>query len=174
MHELELEGVRLEVPSNVPVMMLREIEAPRRVLPIYIGGPEASAIHTALEGLEPPRPLTHDLAIDLLEAANSRVERIVVTEVREATYFADVVLSSDNGQKVVSARPSDAVALALRSGSPIFADDDLLDEVGRIVPEDEPSGPESEDQGIPEVDQTAIIDEFRDFIDSINPEDFTD
>jgi bifunctional DNase/RNase len=64
--------------------------------------------------------------------------------------------------------------LALRSGSPIFADDDLLDEVGRIVPEDEPSGPESDDQGIPEVDQTAIIDEFRDFIDSIKPEDFTD
>jgi bifunctional DNase/RNase len=171
---MEIVGVRLEMPANAPVLVMREQGGLRRVMTIYIGGPEASAIHTALEGLEPPRPLTHDLAIDLLEAANSRVERIVVTEVREATYFADVVLSSDNGQKVVSARPSDAVALALRSGSPIFADDDLLDEVGRIVPEDEPSGPESEDQGIPEVDQTAIIDEFRDFIDSINPEDFTD
>jgi bifunctional DNase/RNase len=171
---MEIVGVRLEMPANAPVLVMREQGGLRRVMTIYIGGPEASAIHTALEGLEPPRPLTHDLAIDLLEAANSRVERIVVTEVREATYFADVVLSSDNGQKVVSARPSDAVALALRSGSPIFADDDLLDEVGRIVPEDEPSGPESEDQGIPEVDQTAIIDEFRDFIDSIKPEDFTD
>jgi hypothetical protein len=171
---MEIVGVRLEMPANAPVLVMREQGGLRRVMTIYIGGPEASAIHTALEGLEPPRPLTHDLAIDLLEAANSRVERIVVTEVREATYFADVVLSSDNGQKVVSARPSDAVALALRSGSPIFADDDLLDEVGRIVPEDEPSGPESDDQGIPEVDQTAIIDEFRDFIDSINPEDFTD
>jgi bifunctional DNase/RNase len=171
---MEIVGVRLEMPANAPVLVMREQGGLRRVMTIYIGGPEASAIHTALEGLEPPRPLTHDLAIDLLEAANSRVERIVVTEVREATYFADVVLSSDNGQKVVSARPSDAVALALRSGSPIFADDDLLDEVGRIVPEDEPSGPESDDQGIPEVDQTAIIDEFRDFIDSIKPEDFTD
>ena len=145
------------------------------MMTIYIGGPEASAIHTALEGLDPPRPLTHDLAIDLLEAANSRVERIVVTEVREATYFADVVLSSDGGQKIVSARPSDAVALALRSGSPIFAEDDLLVEVGRIVPEEEPdeSGDEMGKE-IAEADQPAIIDEFRDFIDSINPEDFTD
>lgn len=170
---MEIVGVRLEMPANAPVLVMREQGGLRRVMTIYIGGPEASAIHTALEGLEPPRPLTHDLAIDLLEAANSRVERIVVTEVRDATYFADVVLSSDGGQRTVSARPSDAVALALRSGSPIFAEDDLLDEVGRIVPDEEPDGSEEQD-GIPESDQTAIIDEFRDFIDSINPEDFTD
>lgn len=173
---MEIVGVRLEMPANAPVLVMREQSGLRRVMTIYIGGPEASAIHTALEGLEPPRPLTHDLAIDLLEAANGRVERIVVTEVRDATFFADVVLSSDGGQKIVSARPSDAVALALRSGSPIFAEDDLLDEVGRIIPEDE-SGDSDEDQAgeeISEADKSAIIDEFRDFIDSINPEDFTD
>lgn len=170
---MEIVGVRLEMPANAPVLVMREQSGLRRVMTIYIGGPEASAIHTALEGLEPPRPLTHDLAIDLLEAANGRVERIVVTEVRDATYFADVVLSSDGGQKVVSARPSDAVALALRSGSPIFAEDDLLDEVGRIVPEDEPDDDETGEE-ISEADKSAIIDEFRDFIDSINPEDFTD
>ena len=173
---MEIVGVRLEMPANAPVLVMREQSGLRRVMTIYIGGPEASAIHTALEGLEPPRPLTHDLAIDLLEAANGRVERIVVTEVRDATFFADVVLSSDGGQKVVSARPSDAVALALRSGSPIFAEDDLLDEVGRIIPEDESGDPDEDQAGeeISEADKSAIIDEFRDFIDSINPEDFTD
>ena len=173
---MEIVGVRLEMPANAPVLVMREQSGLRRVMTIYIGGPEASAIHTALEGLEPPRPLTHDLAIDLLEAANGRVERIVVTEVRDATFFADVVLSSNGGQKVVSARPSDAVALALRSGSPIFAEDDLLDEVGRIIPEDEPDESDLDQAGeeVSEADKSAIIDEFRDFIDSINPEDFTD
>jgi bifunctional DNase/RNase len=171
---MEIVGVRLEMPANAPVLVMREQAGLRRVMTIYIGGPEASAIHTALEGLEPPRPLTHDLAVQLLEATNSRVERIIVTEVRDATYFAHVVLSGDAGQKIVSARPSDAVALALRSGSPIFVEDDLLDEVGRILPEDDADDATSGDQGIPEVDQTAIIDEFRDFIDSIKPEDFTD
>jgi uncharacterized protein len=172
---MEVVGVRLEMPANAPVLVMREQSGLRRIVTIYIGGPEASAIHTALEGLEPPRPLTHDLAIDLLEAADSRVERIVVTSIRDQTYFADVVLSGAGGQKVVSARPSDAVALALRSGCPIFVDDDLLDEVGKVIPDD---GEDEADEATPDsgrkVDESAIIDEFRDFIDSINPEDFSE
>lgn len=171
--EMEVVGVRLEMPANAPVLVMREQSGLRRIVTIYIGGPEASAIHTALEGLEPPRPLTHDLAIDLLEAADSRVERIVVTSIRDQTYFADVVLSGVGGQKVVSARPSDAVALALRSGCPIFVDDDLLDEVGKVIPDDDEID-EATSDSTGKADESAIIDEFRDFIDSINPEDFSE
>lgn len=160
MHELELEGVRLEVPSNVPVMMLREIDAPRRILPIYIGGPEASAIHYALEGVVPERPLTHDLLATVIGELGSVLERVVLTEVRDQTYYAELHLVGEGEPRVVSCRPSDGVALALRTGSAIFASDSLLEAVGKVVPE---TVVESEEE---------ILDDFRDFINNIRPEDF--
>lgn len=160
MHELELEGVRLEVPSNVPVMMLREIEAPRRVLPIYIGGPEASSIHYALEGVVPDRPLTHDLLANVIGDLGSVLERVVLTEVRDQTYYAELHLVGEGEARIVSCRPSDGVALALRTGSAIYAADSLLESAGKVVPE---TGVESEEE---------ILDDFRDFINNIRPEDF--
>ena len=159
-HELELEGVRLEVPSNVPVMMLREVAAPRRVLPIYIGGPEASSIHYALEGVVPERPLTHDLLVNVIGDLGSVLEHVVITEVRDQTYYAELHLRGGGGEQVVSCRPSDAVALALRAGSSIYASDSLLDAAGKVLPE---TVVESEEE---------ILDDFRDFINSIRPEDF--
>jgi hypothetical protein len=158
--ELELEGVRLEVPANVPVMMLREVEGERRMLPIYIGGPEASAIHYALEGVLPERPLTHDLLSNVVGELGYVVERVVITEVRDQTYFAELHLAGAGGSKVVSCRPSDGVAVALRTGSTIVAATALLDAVGKQVPE---TVMESEEE---------ILDDFRDFINSIRPEDF--
>jgi uncharacterized protein len=160
MHELELEGVRLEVPSNVPVMMLREIEQPRRILPIYIGGPEASSIHYALEGVMPERPLTHDLLANVIGDLGSVLERVVITEVRDQTYYAELHLVGEENNRVVSCRPSDAVALALRTGSSIYATDVILEAVGKLIPE---TVVESEEE---------ILDDFRDFINSIRPEDF--
>lgn len=160
MHELELEGVRLEVPSNVPVMMLREIEAPRRVLPIYIGGPEASSIHYALEGVVPDRPLTHDLLANVIGDLGSVLERVVLTEVRDQTYYAELHLVGEGEARIVSCRPSDGVALALRTGSAIYAADSLLESAGKVVPE---TVVESEEE---------ILDDFRDFINNIRPEDF--
>lgn len=161
---VEVVGLRVELPSNQPVLVLREVDGRRRVLTIYIGGPEASAIHTALEGTQPPRPLTHDLSVLLIEALAAKLDRVIITEIRNETYFAEIVLRTSAGEVGVSGRPSDAVALALRAEAGIFASSTLLDEVGREVPEDSDDD-ESEE---------SVVDEFRDFLESISPEDFSD
>ena len=137
--------------------MLREAEGAGRVLPIFIGGPEATAIAFALEEVETPRPMTHDLMKDLLDEVGARIERIVVTELREATFYAEIVLSVAGQVHSVSARPSDAVALAVRYGAPVFAEEGVLEVAGR-----------SADEDVPE----AVVEQFKEFIDQVNPEDF--
>ena len=162
MIRLELLGVRVELPANTPVVMLREDTPERaRVLPILIGGPEASAIHSAMEGIAPPRPLTHDLLVTVLQTLGATLERVVITEVREHTFFAELHLRTVNAESVVSCRPSDAIALAVRTGAPIFAEEALLDEAA--------VEPAIVDEGD---DEEAILDEFRDFLDEISPADF--
>ena len=157
---VELVGVRVEVPANTPMVLLREQAGRHRLLPIYIGSPEASAIHYALEGIEPPRPFTHDLFLITLDELDTTLERIVVTEMRNRTFYAELHLATPSGAKVISARPSDAIALAVRCGAELFAGDELLDEHGQEPPEE------------PEEDAAEIIDEFKDFLDSVDPEDF--
>lgn len=157
---LELLGVRVEMPANTPMVLLRESDGRHRLLPIYIGSPEASAIHYALEGVDPPRPLTHDLFLNVIGELGASVTRVVVTEMRDRTYFAELHLDTPTGNKVISARPSDAIALAVRCGAGLFASDELIDEVGQEpVPE-------------PDDDASEIIDEFKDFIENVSPEDF--
>jgi bifunctional DNase/RNase len=142
------------------MVLLRESTGRQRLLPIYIGSPEASAIHYALEGVEPPRPLTHDLFLNVLGELDTTLTSVVVTEMRDRTYYAELHLVTPNGEKVVSARPSDAIALAVRCGAPLFASNELIDQVGQEpVPE-------------PDDDAAEIIDEFKDFIESVSPEDF--
>lgn len=159
---MELLGVRVELPANTPVVMLREHETERpRVLPILIGGPEASAIHSAMEGIVPPRPLTHDLLVTVMLALGATLERVVITEVREHTFFAELHLRTAAGEIVVSSRPSDAIALAVRTTAPIFAEEALLDEAAVEAPEEAQEG-----------DEEAILDEFRDFLDDVSPDDF--
>lgn len=162
---VELVGVRVEMPANVPVMMLREVVEPGRVLPIYIGAPEASAIHLALEGIEPPRPLTHDLIVLLVDALAVDVREVVISEMRDHTFFAELVLEQDGSELRVSCRPSDAIAIAVRAAAPIFAAVEVLDEAGQL-PEIDDEETESD------VDPDEILDEFRSFIDQVNPEDF--
>lgn len=152
--------MRVEIPANTPMVLLQEASGAQRLLPILIGGAEASAIHYALEGIVPPRPLTHDLFVTVMGTLGATLERVLVTEVRDHTYYAELHLSTPAGPHIVSSRPSDAIALAVRCGAPLFAADDLLDEVGQ-VPE-----PEPEDEA------EEIIDEFKDFIEHVNPEDF--
>ena len=157
---LELIGVRVEMPANTPMVLLRESDGRHRLLPIYIGSPEASAIHYALEGVEPPRPLTHDLFLNVLGELDTTLTSVVVTEMRDRTYYAELHLVTPTGEKVVSARPSDAIALAVRCGAALFASNELIDEVGQEpVPE-------------PDDDAAEIIDEFKDFIENVSPEDF--
>lgn len=158
---MELLGVRLEMPANTPVVVLREQLDEPRVLPILIGNWEAKAIHDALDGISPPRPLTHDLAITLIQTLGATLERVVLTEVREHTFYAQLHLRSAQGESVVDCRPSDAIALATRTDSPIYAEEALLDAAGVAAPDE-----------VDEVDEEAILDEFRDFLDEIDPEDF--
>ncbi|WP_439115883.1 bifunctional nuclease family protein, partial [Ilumatobacter sp.] len=146
--------------ANTPMMLLREQDGDRRLLPIYIGTPEASAIHYALEGVEPPRPLTHDLFLITLGELGATVDQVVVTEMRDRTFHAEVYLSSPSGDKVISARPSDAVALAVRCNAPLFATDELMAAEAQEAPAE------------PEVDAAEIIDDFKDFLDNVSPEDF--
>lgn len=157
---MELVGVRVEVPANTPMLLLREQQGRQRLVPIYIGSPEATSIHYALEGLVPPRPLTHDLFMDTLEQLGISLERVVVTEMRDHTFYAELHLNSEGQVKVVSSRPSDAIALAVRCDAPLYAEEALVDEVGQDPP------PE------PEEEAAEILDEFKDFIENVNPEDF--
>ena len=162
MTPLELVGVRIEVPANTPMMLLQESEGDRRLLPIYIGHPEASSIHVAIEGIEPPRPLTHDLFINSLIEIGAAIERVVITEVRDHTFYAELHLAVADASHVVSARPSDAVALAIRFGAPILATEKLLDDAGQPAElVDDPDDAADE-----------IIDEFKDFIENVTPDDF--
>src|SRR6478735_11025849 len=102
---MELVGVRLELPANTPIVILRESEGRRRVVPIYIGGPEAAAIHYALEGIEPARPLTHDLLGLVIGELAATLEKVVVTAIEDHTFFAELHFVGPNGNRVVSSRP---------------------------------------------------------------------
>jgi uncharacterized protein len=162
MKTLSVRGVRLDRMTNTPVLTLREEETPRRQIDIFIGAPEAAAIKMALDDEQVPRPLTHDLFVLALEKLQTTVSRVVLTHVASGTYFADIVLINEAGDEVaVSARPSDAVAIALRAMCPIYASENLLEQVGEVVDEEDVTS------------QSEIIDEFRDFIENISPEDFS-
>ena len=154
---MELVGIELERPPNIPCLLLREAEGDRRVLPIFIGGPEATAIVFALEDVETPRPMTHDLMKDLLDELGARIERIVVSDLRDSTFYADIVISIAGATHSVSARPSDAVALAVRYGAPVYAEEGVLAEASRAPGE-----------GVPD----EIVEQFKEFIEQVNPEDF--
>jgi bifunctional DNase/RNase len=161
MKALSVRGVRLDRLTNTPVVTLREDDAPRRQFEIFIGAPEAASIKIALDDEITPRPLTHDLFVLALERLNVSVTRVVLTHVSSGTYYADLVLMPDGEEVVVSSRPSDAIAIALRASCPIYASEDLIDMVGEVIEEEEEAQ-----------EQSGIIDEFKNFIENINPEDF--
>ena len=113
MVEMQLSAVRVELPSNTPILLLQEAGGANRTLPIYIGPAEAQAIAFAQQGVDTPRPMTHDLMRDILEELGATVECIVITELRDRTFYAEIRLLVGGQRHVVSARPSDAVALAV-------------------------------------------------------------
>ena len=150
--EVEVVGVRVEMPSNTPIVLLRETDG-ERYLPIWIGAVEATAIAFAQQGVVPPRPLTHDLLKDVLDATGNDLSEIRITEVRDGVYYANLAFASG---LEVSARPSDSIALALRTGARIVCSEDLLEVTGIEVPD------EQEDE----------VEKFREFLDQVTPEDF--
>jgi uncharacterized protein len=153
---MEIIGVRVELPTNTPILLLRERDG-SRYLPIWIGTSEATAIALALEGVETARPLTHDLLRTVVEALGADVEQVNVTGLEDGTFFADLILGTDGEAVTISSRPSDAIALATRTGSPVFASRALLDEAGVEIHDEE---------------EEAQIEQFKEFLDDINPEDF--
>jgi uncharacterized protein len=154
--ELDVVGVRVEMPSNQPIVLLREVGG-ERYLPIWIGAMEATAIAFAQQGVTPERPMTHDLFKDVLDAIGAKLEQVRITEMRNSTYYAELVFT---GGIRVSSRPSDSIALALRTGTRIYAAEPLLDEVGIVIAES--SDEEQEDE----------VEKFREFLDQVTPEDF--
>ncbi|RJS47258.1 bifunctional nuclease family protein [Nocardioides cavernaquae] len=152
MREIDVVGVRVEMPSNQPIVLLREV-AGERYLPIWIGAVEATAIAFAQQGVVPPRPLTHDLLKDVIAGTGNELAEVRITEVRDGVFFAVLVFGSG---VEISARPSDSIALALRTGTRIVCAEDVLDEAGLPVPE------EQEDE----------VEKFREFLDHVTPEDF--
>lgn len=152
MRDVEVIGVRIELPSTQPVVLLREMNG-ERVLPIMIGAFEAMAIAAAQEGVVPPRPMTHDLFINVLGSLEHRISGVEITGMSDGVFFAELIL--DDATRV-SARPSDAIALALRAESTVKCAEEVLDEAGVSAP--------------PEED--TEIEEFRAFLDEVSPEDF--
>jgi bifunctional DNase/RNase len=157
MIEMSLAGVRVELPSNQPIVLLKEQEG-ERFLPIWIGAAEAAAIAFALQGVVTPRPMTHDLMKNVLAEAGVALEHISITELREGTFFAVLHLSRQGVAFDVSSRPSDAIALAVRWDCQIFADEAVLSEASILIPEDD----EEDDE----------VEKFKEFLDQVTPEDF--
>ncbi len=155
MIEMNLVGVRVELPTNQPIVLLKEREG-ERFLPIWIGAMEATAIAFALQGIVTARPMTHDLLKNVLEELTVRVERIVITELKDGTFYAVITMQQDGKSYEISSRPSDAIALAVRVNVPIFANEDVLTEASIVIRDDE----EHE------------VEKFREFLENVNPEDF--
>jgi bifunctional DNase/RNase len=151
-HPVEVMGVRVEMPSNQPIVLLKELDGVR-YLPIWLGAVEATAIAFAQQEVSPPRPLTHDLFKDVLTQLGAKLNNVYLTELKDGVFYAQ--LNFDQGP-AISARPSDAIALALRIGAPILASEDLLAEAGIEIPD------QAEDE----------VERFKEFLDQINPEDF--
>ena len=160
MIELQLVGVRVELPTNQPIVLLKEREG-ERYLPIWIGAVEATAIALGMQGIETARPMTHDLMRDLLQGLGVTVQRIVITELREGTFYAEIQMSSNGDTVAVSSRPSDALALAVRMNLEIFANDDVIEEASIAV---------KDDQDEEEVQKE--VQKFREFLEQVSPEDF--
>jgi bifunctional DNase/RNase len=149
---VEVVGVRVEMPSNQPIVLLRE-SGTVRYLPIWVGAVEATAIAFAQQGIASTRPMTHDLLINVVNSLGSNIESVHLTELKDGIFYANLNLA--NGV-VVSARPSDAIALALRDQAPILASEDLINQAGLEIPD------ATDDE----------VEKFKEFLDHVNPEDF--
>lgn len=155
---VEVVGVRIEMPSNQPIVLLKEMEG-TTFLPIWVGSVEATSIAFAQQALTPARPLTHDLIVDLLAATSTDLTAVHITEMRDGIFYAELKLRNSTGElPPLSVRPSDAIAIALRTKTNILVSQDLLESAGIQIP----AGSQSEEE----------VEAFREFLDQINPEDF--
>jgi bifunctional DNase/RNase len=156
---MSIKGLMVDPVTNLPIVILKDKQG-ERVLPIWVGIFEANAIALELEKIATPRPMTHDLIKNVLEAVDAKVEKIVVNDLRENTFFALIHLRMGEEEVTVDSRPSDAIALALRAGAPIFVDDDVVRRA-KTVEAVETAPKEADDQ-----------EKLKEWLENLKPEDF--
>ena len=158
---VDLIGIEMDPATGAAVLVLREQEAPNRLLPIIVGGAEATSIAIAASGRHVPRPMTHDVMANLVDSLEAHVDAAEVTELRDGAFFANLTLSGPMGERRLDTRPSDAIALAMRMHAPLFVSEDVLDAAGTLP--------------VVELDDEEIdaeVDEFRGFLAELDPADF--
>src|ERR687885_903505 len=158
--EMVIYGVSFDMVGKQPIVLLKTADS-NKFLPIWIGHPEAAAILMKLQGASTPRPMTHDLLSDLLEQLDAKCERVSVTELRDNTFYAQITISVNGSTIDIDSRPSDAIALAVRTQAPIFAADDVIEE----------SAIEFEGE---EVNEEEIVSEFKQFLENVTPDEFAE
>jgi bifunctional DNase/RNase len=169
--EVILRAVRVDVGTSTPLLLLEEVGGDR-VLPIFIGAPEATAIAYALGNIETPRPMSHDLLGNVIDALGAQLFAAEITELIDNVFYANLRLLRDSAEINVSARPSDAVALALRVGAPILVNDELMALQGKILSIDDEDADEDDESEEGVRSEADLVAELRDFLDTIRPEDF--
>ncbi len=157
---MSIYGINLDLFSSSPIVILK-VEDENRYLPIWIGQPEARSILMKLQNQEFSRPLTHDLAVNLVNELGGSMEKVTVTELRDSTFFATISVQVDGRTVEIDSRPSDAIALAVRSGAEIFAADEVIEEAAVVFEEAMEETPEEE-----------VVDKFKDWMNQVSPEDF--
>ncbi|MEX0935659.1 MAG: bifunctional nuclease family protein [Gemmatimonadota bacterium] len=172
--EVKVQSLGLDRASNTPVLILQELDG-ERVLPIWIGPGEASAIAMQLADMKFSRPLTHDLLVAVLSGLGGDLDHVVITRVADATYYAELVIERDDERISVDARPSDSIAVALRTEARIFAEEDLLERASIEIADEETSltfeggaTADEEEEGAPFMD----AEELKEYLRRLNPEDF--
>ena len=158
MQEMVIYGVSFDMVGKQPIVLLKTVDG-NKFLPIWIGHPEAASILMKLQGASTPRPMTHDLLSEMLGELEVECTRVAVTELRENTFFASITLSVNGREVEIDSRPSDAIALAVRAGAPIYAAEEVISE---SAIEFEHDVEESED----------VVEKFKEFLDQVSPEDF--
>jgi uncharacterized protein len=156
--QMQIYGVSFDMVGKQPIVLLKTVDG-NRFLPIWIGHPEAAAILMKLQGASTPRPMTHDLLSEVLEQMDAKCTRVSVTELRDNTFYATITVSMNGSEMEIDSRPSDAIALAVRTQAPIFAAEDVIEE-SSIEFEHEVE------------DQEEVVDKFKEFLDEVSPEDF--
>ena len=160
MTRMEIYGVSFDLVGKQPIVLLKTAEG-NKFLPIWIGHPEAAAILMKLQGASAPRPLTHDLLVNILGELEVEVVRVTVTELRENTFHASITVAQNGAEVEVDSRSSDAIAVAVRAQAPIFAADEVIDESSIEMEGDE-------------INEEEVVDEFRRFLDKVSAEDFAE
>jgi uncharacterized protein len=157
---MSIYGINLDLFSSSPIVILK-VEDENRYLPIWIGQPEARSILMKLQNQEFSRPLTHDLAVNLVAELGGSMEKVTVTELRDSTFFAAISVEIEGRTVEIDSRPSDAIALAVRAGAEIFAANEVIEEAAVVFEEAMEETPEDE-----------VVDKFKDWMNQVSPEDF--